>query len=96
MTQTRFAQGDTRSKMERRLVVAKDNRNVIHSRGSRHRSRVSIPCCESRSGCLSRPLDVVPSLTWYLLARNGFGLLALDDIVRALCFTVVNFSPEIR
>ena len=47
---------------------------------------VSIPCCESRCCCLSRPLDVVPSLTCYLLARNGFGLLALDDIVRALFY----------
>ena len=47
---------------------------------------VSIPCRESRCFCLSRPLDVVPSLTWYLLARDGFGLLALDDIVRALFY----------
>ena len=53
---------------------------------------VSIPCCESRCCCLSRPLDVVPSLTWYLLARNGFGLLALDDIVLALFYCSQLFS----
>ena len=54
-------------------------------------AEVSIRCCASRCGCLSRPLDVVPSFTWYLLERNGFGLLTLDDIVWG-CFTVVSFS----